>query len=93
MKTTLMGKPNKLQAEARTNPLFNAGIYSQIVSFNNDKIWALRIANSKEQHEKFISEAKTRKIVTSYEVFYLFSHASMEDKKDARLGRTLRIYK
>jgi hypothetical protein len=93
MKTTLMGKPNKLQAEARTNPLFNAGIYSQIVSFSDNKIWSLHITNSKEQHEELINQAKACSIVTSYEVFYLFSHASMEAKKNARLGRTKRIYK
>ena len=93
MKKTLMGKTNKLQAEGRVNPLFNAGIYSQIVSFNNDKIWALHITNSKEQHEELINKAKACGIVTSYEVFYLFSHASREDTKNARLGRTERIYK
>ena len=93
METTLMGKPNKLQAEARTNPLFNAGIYSQIVSFDDDKIWALHITNSKEQHEEIIAKVKHSSIVTSYEVFYLFSHAPIEDRNGARLGRTKRIYK
>ena len=76
METTLMGKPNKLQAEARTNPLFNAGIYSQIVTFDSKgNIWDLSITTSEAEHQETIKNINECSTVKAYQIFFKYSHA------------------
>jgi hypothetical protein len=75
MKTTLTGIKNKREAEALTNSLWNAGLYSQIIYFQygRDSRCELALTTSKEQHDMIISSCERMK--HPYEVFYLYSHA------------------
>lgn len=75
MKTTLTGKPNKRKAEALANPLWNAGLYSQIIYFKygRNSHCELALTTSKEEHDMIISSCERMK--HPYEVFYLYSHA------------------
>jgi hypothetical protein len=75
METTLTGKPNKRKAEALSNPLWNAGLYSQIVYFKNgrNKHCELALTTSKEQHDMIIESCK--RMDYSHDIFYLYSNS------------------
>lgn len=73
METTLTGKPNKRKAEALANPLWNAGIYSQIIEFRYGKnVWNLYITTSEKEHNDIIKEIDNCYGAT-YQVFYKFN--------------------
>ena len=68
-------KNTKRKAEALANPLWNAGLYSQIVIFKNgrDRHCELALTTSKEQHDMILKSCE--RMNYPHDVFYLYSHA------------------
>ena len=68
-------KNTKRKVEALANPLWNAGLYSQIVYFKNgrDRHCELALTTSKEQHDMIIKSCE--RMNYPHDVFYLYSHA------------------
>tara|TARA_Y100001972_G_scaffold45851_1_gene56554 strand:- start:1172 stop:1450 length:279 start_codon:yes stop_codon:yes gene_type:complete len=92
METTLTGKTNKRKLEAKVNPLWNAGLYSQIVTFDyKGNIWNLSITTSEAEHKETLKSINECSIVKSYQIFLKYSHADFSSAEKSIICQ--KVYK
>lgn len=71
MKTT-----TKRKLEASANPLWNANMYSQIVTFDSlGNIWDLSITTSEAEHQETLKSINKCSLVKAYQIFFKYSNA------------------
>lgn len=71
-----METTNKRKLEASANPLWNANIYSQIVTFDSKgNIWDLSITTSEAEHQETIKNINECSTVKAYQIFFKYSNA------------------
>ena len=67
---------NRKLHEALANPLWNANMYSQIVTFDSKgNIWHLSITTSEADHQETLKSINECSIVKAYQIFFKYSNA------------------